>query len=68
MELNGGGQECRGDLGVQAQSAIHEVLGEFLHGAKEVGQSQVLAEDAHVDGRQSILIGEADGEHAEVAL
>ena len=68
MELDGCGQEGGGHLAVEGQGPLDQTGRELLHRAREAGQGKVLAQDAAVDGGQGVLVGEADGEHAEVTL
>ena len=68
VELDGGGQEGCGHLVVERQRTLDQVRRELLHGARKARLGEMLTQDAGVDGGQGVLVGEADGEHAEVSL
>ena len=68
MELDGCGQEGGGDLGLHCQCSVHKIGREFLYRASKATLSQVLGQDVGVDREQRLLVGEAQGKHAEVTL
>lgn len=68
MEFDGGGQEGGTHALMKCQSQLDELAAAFLKHAAESFATQVLAQNAAVDGVESLHSREREREHREMAL
>ena len=68
VKLDGGRQEGGGDLLMQAQRCVHQLLSVLLHLRREAAGGEVALKNAEIDSLQRVQLREADSKNTEVSL
>ncbi len=68
VEFDGGGQERSGDLRMEVQRSVDDLLHVPLNLLGEPSAGHVTLQDALVDGAEGLGAGEAHGKDAEMSL
>lgn len=68
VELDGGGQEGRGDALMEGQGQLDQLRAALLQNGCESLAAQMLTQDAAVDGVQSVHAGKRERKDREMPL